>query len=307
MKRVYHGRKTEITIYPSGKDQSEVGMYVDIEKEGWKNSMFVPDTTLAKLIGREMYYSLVCELFPDDFTSRPNTPELVYKRVKRRSSSSRIRKTPHEVGVEAEPYDKTIVDSISISSSTVEMGECRLRVERALFSVLQTDNTLNDSNKLWWNFKASIILLYVCLKQKLVGYGNLSPGSIFNMSELFGVWRTRVGMSSSEMIYDADNTLTNLGQAVVDAVRTDGFIFKVLSSSRSEYWIADDGVGVQSVNTSPDIDGHLLIESEQGKIVQVMLIVLLFVILVAGVGSFIAENKKVMRLLESLHEKCSKS
>lgn len=307
MKRIYQGRKTEIAIYPSGKDQTEVGMYIDIEKGEWKNSMFVPDTTLAKLIGREMYYSIVCELFPDDFHSRPNTPDIVYRRVKRRSSSSRIRKTPNEVGVEAEPYDKTIVDSVSISSSTTEMGECRLRVERSVFSVLQTDISLNDSNKLWWNFKTSVILLYVCLKNKLLGFGNLIPNSIFNMSELFGVWRTRMGLSATEMMYESDDTLTNLGQAVTDAVRQDGFVYKVLSTSRSDYWTVDDGMGVQSVNTSPEIDGHLLIESEQGKIVQVMLIVLLFIILVAGVGSFVAENKKVMRLLESLHEKCSKS
>lgn len=307
MKRVYQGRITEVSIYPSGKDQSEVGMYIDMEKSGWKNSMFVPDSTIAKLIGREMYYSLICELFPEDFQSRPNTPELIYKRVRRRSSSSRMRKTPHEVGVEPEPYDKSLIDSITISSSNPDTGECRLRVEKALFGVLQTDFTLTDSKKLWWDLKTNIVLLYVCLKMSFIGFGNIPKKSIFTMMELFGIWKTRMGMSSSEMFYENDNTLTGLGQAVADAVRQDGFLYKVLSSARSEFWISDEGLGVQSVNAAPDIDGHLLLESEQGKIIQVILIILLFVILVAGVGSFIAENKKVMRLLESLHEKCSNS
>lgn len=307
MKRIYQGRKTEISIYPSGKDQTEVGMYVDMERSGWKNSMFVPDTTFAKLVGREMYYSLVCELFPEEFQTRPNTPEMIHKRVKRRSSSTRARKTPNEVGVEPEAYDKTIVDSVSLSYSNADTGECRLRVEKALFSVLQTDYTLTDSKKLWWDFKTNIVLLYVCLKMKLIGLGNVAPNSIFTMSELFGIWKTRLGMSSDEMFYESDHTLTGLGQAVAGAVRTDSFLYKVLSAVKSDYWITDEGLGVQSVNTSPDIDGHLLLESEQGKIVQVVLVILLFVILVAGVGSFIAENKKVMKLLESLHEKCSNS
>jgi hypothetical protein len=307
MKRIYQGRQIEISIYPSGKDQAEVGMYVDMERSGWKSSMFVPDSTFVKLVGREMYYSLVCELFPEDFQSRPNTPELVYKRVRRRSSASRSRRTPHEIGVEAEPYDKAIIDSVSLSSSNADTGECRLRVEKALFSVLQSDYTLTDSKKLWWDLKTGVVLLYVCLKMKLIGFGNISPQSIFSMAELFGIWKTRLGMSSVEMFYENDSTLTGLGQAICEAVRQDGFLYKVLGGARSEYWVADEGLGVQSVNATPDIDGHLLLETEQGKIVQVVLIVLLFVILVAGVGSFIAENKKVMRLLESLHEKCSNS
>jgi len=307
MKRIYQGRTTEISIYPSGKDQAEVGMYVDMERSGWKNSMFVPDSTFVKLVGREMYYSLICELFPEDFQSRPNTPDLIYKRVKRRSSSSRVRRTPHEIGVEPEPYDKTIIDSVSLSSSNTDTGECRLRVEKALFSVLQSDYTLTDSKKLWWDFKSNIALLYVCLKMKMLSLGNLTPLSIFTMSELLGVWKTRTGMSSAEMIYESDHTLSGLGQAISEAVRTDGFLYKIMTNVKADYWITDEGLGVQSVNTTPDIDGHILLESEQGKIIQVVLVVLLFVILVAGVGSFIAENKKVMRLLESLHEKCSNS
>jgi uncharacterized membrane protein YraQ (UPF0718 family) len=39
---------------------------------------------------------------------------------------------------------------------------------------------------------------------------------------------------------------------------------------------------------------------EQSRFLQIVLVIILFGVLVAGIGSFITENKKIMRMLEQL-------
>jgi len=304
MRRTYHGKKIEITIIPSGKDQSEVGMYVELEKEGWKAVMFIPDSSIARVLGRELYYSLVCEFFPNDFISRPSTPDptFVYKRIRRRSSNSRLRKTPQEVGVEAEPYDKCIIDSVESSSNNTDIGEARLRVERTVFQSIQTQECVFDSaEKLWWDIKYRLSLIIVCLKYSLSKVLYKDPKT---MGEIFDHWVLHSGLNESEMYYSQDGTLTPLGQVFVDSVCKQSILYRLVGINKSDSLLNEDILKIQNANTIPDVDGIAIQSLTQSRIVQVFLVVILFAVLVVGVGSFIMENRKMMSLLQKIHEKC---
>lgn len=305
MKRLYHGISTEISITPSGKDQSEVGMYVDLERSGWKNSIFIPDSTIARVIGREMYYALICEFFPNDFQSRPNTPQeygMVYKRVRRRSSNTRLRMTPQEVGVEAEPYDKHIVDTVVQSSQPADIGEARLRVERSVFQSIQMQECDFDSaEKLWWDIKFKISMLIVCIKQGLLKIPVGKDTCTFN--EVFDFWKSRQGMSDKEMYHNEDGTLTQIGQSVIDTIETGNILYRLLSSLKAYTLFNDDTLTVHGTNTLPELNENAMLSLDQSRIVQVVLIVILFAVLIAGVSSFSAENKKIMNMLNKIYSK----
>jgi hypothetical protein len=304
MRRTYHGKKIEITIFPSGKDQSEVGMYVELEKEGWKSMMFIPDGTLARVLGRELYYSLVCEFFPNDFISRPSTPDptFVYKRIRRRSSNSRIRKTPQEVGVEAEPYDKDIIDSVESSSNNTDIGEARLRVERTVFQSIQTQECVFDSaEKLWWDIKYRLSLIIVCLKYSLSKVLYKDPKT---MGEIFDHWVLHSGLNETEMYYAQDGSLTPLGQMFVDSVCKKSILYRLVGGNKTDSLLNEDVLKIQNANTIPEVDGVVIQSLTQSRIVQVFLVVVLFAVLVVGVGSFIMENRKMMNILQKIHEKC---
>jgi hypothetical protein len=304
MRRTYHGKKLEIGIYPSGKDQSEVGMYIELEKEGWKTTMFIPDMSLARVLGREMYYSLVCEFFPNDFTSRPSTPEptFVYKRIRRRSSNSRIRKTPQEMGVEAEPYDKGIIDSVESSSNNTDLGEAKLRVERTIFQSIQTQECNFDSaEKLWWDIKYKISLIIVCLKYSLV---KIPSQDLPTTGAVFDAWKTHSGLNEGELYYSHDGSLTQLGQAFMESIVKQGIIYRLIGVNKSDVLMNDEVLKIQNTNTIPELDGVTVSSLTQSRVVQVVLVVVLFGVLVVGVGSFIMENRKVMDMLQRIHEKC---
>jgi hypothetical protein len=304
MRRTYHGKKLEVSIYPSGKDQSEVGMFVELEKEGWKTTMFIPDMSLARVLGREMYYSLVCEFFPNDFISRPSTPEptFVYKRIRRRSSNSRIRKTPQEMGIEAEPYDKPMIDSVESSSNNTDLGEARLRVERTIFQSIQTQECNFDSaEKLWWDIKYRLSLIIVCLKYSLL---RIPSQDLPTTGAVFDVWKTHSGLSEGELVYSHDHSLTQLGQALVESVSKHGILYRLIGMNKSDVLMNDDVLKIQNTNTIPEVDGVIVNSLTQSRVVQVILVVVLFGVLVVGVGSFIMENRKVMDMLERIHEKC---
>jgi hypothetical protein len=306
MRRTFHGKTVQIDIVPSGKDQSEVGMFVELERNNWKNHLFVPDSTLARLVGREMYYSLVSEFFPNDFQSRPGTPmetNMVYKRIRRKSSSSRMRKTPNEVGIEAEPYDKFIVDSIENSSTNADIGESRLRVERSVFQSIQTQECdLDSAENLWWDIKYKLTLIIVCLKYSLIKIDH--NHNFATAGDIFDVWRTLTGFSDKELYYAQDNSLTQLGQAIADAISRNGILYRLISTNKSDSFLQEDALMIQSTSSMPEIDGQMAINIDQSRTIQVILVVILFGVLVAGVGSFIMENRKVMGMLEKIHEKC---
>ena len=305
MRRIYHGKTIEITIYPSGKDQSEVGMYVEMNRSGWNHSLFVPDVNLARVLGREMYYALVCEFFPNDFQSRPNTPEVsfVYKRIRRKSSSSRSRRTPQEMGIEAEPYDKSIVDSVEESSSNTDIGEARLRVERSVFQSIQAqDCNYESAEKAWWDIKYKLILLIVCLKHSLIKHP-LDASKIQTNAELFKFWQTHSGMSDREMYYVEDGTLTQLAQVLVDGFGVSSLLYRLLSVSKPHSFLQEDMITLQNTTSVPELDGHTLIPLEQSRIIQVILVILLFGILLAGISSFMMENRKIMTILKNIQTK----
>jgi hypothetical protein len=304
MKRVYHGKTIEIGIYPSGRDQADVGMFVDMERNGWKNSIFIPDTIMARVIGREMYYALVCEFFPNDFQSRPSTPEMamVYKRIRKRSSSSRIRKTPQEFGVEAEPYDKGIIDAVEQSSLNADIGEARLRVERSVFQSIQDGlSSTETADRIWWDVKFKITLIVVCLKYHL-----LNPPSDHGLTfgEIFQFWRNRTGMSDREMYHQEDGSLTQIGQSVVEGVESKGMLGRLLGGCRAYGLLNEELLTVQNTNAFPEIEGQSTMTVDQSRIIQIILVIILFGVLVAGVGSFLMENRKIMGLLEKIHDKC---
>lgn len=305
MKRLYHGISTEITINPSGKDQSEVGMYVEMERSGWKNSIFIPDTTIARIIGREMYYALICEFFPNDFQSRPNTPQefgMIYKRIRRRSSNTRLRMTPQEVGVEAEPYDKQIIDTVVQSSQSADIGEARLRVERSVFQSIQMQECDFDSaEKLWWDIKFKLSLLIVCIKQGLLKIPSNKDTCTFG--DVFEFWKTRQGMSGKEMYHTEDGSLTQIGQSVIDTVDSGKLLNKLLAGTKSYTLFNEESITVQSTNTLPELNENALLSLDQSRIIQVILIVILFAVLIAGVSSFSAENKKIMNMLDKIYSK----
>jgi len=304
MKRVYHGKTIEITLYPSGKDQADVGMFVDMERGGWKNSIFIPDTVIARVVGREMYYALVCEFFPNDFQSRSNTPDfaVVYKRIRKRSSSSRVRMTPQEAGVEAEPYDKVIIDAVEQSSLNADIGEARLRVERSVFQSIQAQNCdFDTADRIWWEIKFKLTLIVVCLKYQLI---NPPVDTGLTFGEIFQYWRGRSGMSDREMYHPEDGTLTQIGQSLVEGVDERGMLNRLLGGCRAYGLLHEELLTVQNTNAIPELDGHSMISLDQSRVIQIILVVLLFGVLVAGVSSFLMENRKVMALLEKIHEKC---
>ena len=308
MKRIYHGKTIEIAIFPSGKDQVDVGMFIEMERNGWKNSVFIPDSTLARIVGREMYYALICEFFPNDFQSRPTTPEpnMVYKRIRRRSSSSRVRKTPQEVGVEAEPYDKNIVDTVEQSSQNADIGEARLRVERAVFQSIQMqDCNFDSAEKLWWDIKFSLSLMIISLKYQLLK----TPGSEVNtdlitFGDVFSFWKNRSGMSEREMYFEEDGTLTQIGQSISEAVNPSGIINRILGGMKAYSLFHDEMMSVQNTNPLPELDAKNMLSLDQSRLIQVILVLLLFGVLIAGVSSFSAENKKIMEMLGKIYEKC---
>lgn len=304
MKRLYHGKTIEIALYPSGKDQADVGMFVDVERSGWKNSMFISDSVVARVVGREMYYALVCEFFPNDFQSRPHTPDLamVYKRIRKRSSSSRIRKTPQEVGVEAETYDKGIIDAVEQSSLNADIGEARLRVERSVFQSIQTQECdFQTADRIWWDIKFKITLIVVCLKYRLLN-PPVDHGSTFG--EIFHFWRGRSGMSEREMYHPEDGTLTQIGQTIVEGIEDRGIMTRLFGGSRAYGLLNEELLVVQNTNAVADLDGHNIMSLDQSRAIQIVLVVILFGVLVAGVGSFLMENRKIMNLLEKIHDKC---
>jgi hypothetical protein len=304
MRRTYYGKNLEITILPSGKDQSDTGMFVELDHNNWKSTLFIPDSGIARVVGRELYYSLVCEFYPNDFQTRPNTPEpgMVYRRVRRRSSSSRLRKTPQEFGVEAEPYDKTIVDSVEQSSNNADIGEARLRVERTIFQSIQTQECdFTSAEKLWWDIKFNIALVIVCLKNSLL---KLPPGNVeLTFGEIFDSWRKHSGFDSNEMYFSRDGSLTQLGQTIMDVISKQGIIYRLLSHANSR-GLNVDMLTVQNTNPLPEVDGNMALSLDQTRILQVVLVVILFMVLVVGIGSFITENRKMMDMLKRIQEKC---
>ena len=321
MRRVFHGKTMEIAIFPSGKDQGDVGMFVEMERNGWKNSLFIPDSTLARVVGREMYYAMICEFFPNDFTtSRPITPQqhqqspdspgvnpppMVFKRIRKRSSNSRIRMTPQEAGVEAEPYDKNIVDAVEQSSQNGDIGEARLRVERAVFQSIQMqDCNFDSAEKLWWDIKYRLSLIIVCLKYRLLKTVNEEASTLLTFSDVFSLWKERSGMSDKEMYFQEDGTLTQIGQTVVESIDSGSILYRLFGSSKAYSLLHDEMMTVQNTNPLPDLDGHSMISLDQSRIIQVVLVLILFGVLIAGVGSFSAENRKIMNMLEKIHEKC---
>jgi len=307
MKRVYQGKTVEVVIFPSGKDQSEAGMYVEMEKQGWKKNLFIPDSTIARIIGREMYYAMVCEFFPDDFQTRPCTPEtgVVFRRIRKRSSSSRIRMTPQEAGVEAEPYDKGIIDSVEQSSQIADIGQARLRVEKTVFQSIQAHETSFESaDKMWWDVKFKITLLIISWKYGLLRVSESDKENIHTIGELFSHWKERAGMNEKELFFEKDQTLTPLGQGITDSIDPQGAVYRILQACNSHFWLQDEVITLQATNSSPDIDGHMLLSIDQSRILQIVLVVILFGVLVAGVGSFITENKKIMKMLETIKQEC---
>jgi len=307
MKRVYQAKTIEIVIYPSGRDQSETGMYIDMERNGWSRHVFLPDTTLARIVGREMYYAMVCEFFPDDFQTRPCTPEagIIFRRIRKKSSSSRIRMTPQEMGVEADPYDKSIVDSVEQSSQTADIGESRLRVEKSVFqSIHGNEASFESASKLWWDIKFKLVLLIICWKYGLLKLGSRGSEDVETIGELFSLWKTRDGMNHGELAFEKDSTLTSLGQAIVDSVDQNGILYRLVGPCRANYWLQDEIIALQASNSIPDVDGHMLLSIDQSRILQIVLVIILFGVLVAGVGSFIMENKKIMKMLEDIKKDC---
>jgi hypothetical protein len=66
------------------------------------------------------------------------------------------------------------------------------------------------------------------------------------------------------------------------------------------FWLHDELVTLQTTNHLPEIDGHMMMSVEQSRFLQIVLVIILFGVLVVGIGSFITENKKIMRMLEQL-------
>lgn len=307
MKRIYQAKTIEIVIYPSGKDQSETGMYIDMEKQGWKKNLFVPDSSIARIMGREMYYAMICEFFPDDFQNRPCTPEsgVIFRRIRKKSSSSRIRMTPQEACVEADPYDKGIIDSVEQSSQNADIGESRLRVEKSVFQSIQGGGSGFDSaERMWWDIKFKMTLLIICWKYGLLKIDKKLRDEISTIGELFNTWRTKGGLTDSEMFFEKDQTLTSLGQAIVDSIDQNSILYRLLGECKSNFWLQDEIIALQATNSTPDIDGHMLMSIDQSRILQIVLVIILFGVLVAGVGSFITENKKIMKMLEDIRKEC---
>jgi uncharacterized membrane protein YraQ (UPF0718 family) len=77
-----------------------------------------------------------------------------------------------------------------------------------------------------------------------------------------------------------------------------------LQACNSHFWLQDEVITLQATNSTPDIDGHMLLSIDQSRILQIVLVIILFGVLVAGVGSFITENKKIMRMLETIKQEC---
>lgn len=305
MKRSFQANSLDIGIYPSGKDQTEVGMYVELERKGWKKNLFVPDATIARLVGREIYYALVCEFFPDDFQTRPTTPDpVIYRRIRRKSSSSRIRRTPHEVGVEAEPYDKGIVDVVAQSSHITEIGEAKLRVEKVVFQSIQNQfyPAMDNADSLWWDIKHNLTLLVVCWRTSLLVIPEDMREEVQTLGEAFALWRSMRGLNTREMTYESDGTLTALGNGVVEAISPTGTLNRLFASCRIHRWFTDDEMMVQAAMSAPEVDGQMLLSLDQSRAIQIVLVIILFGVLVAGVGSFISENRKMMRMIEALRE-----
>lgn len=307
MKRVYQGKTVEFVIFPSGKDQSETGMYVEIEKQGWKKNLFIPDTSMARIISRELYYALVCEFFPNDFQTRPSTPEpgVVFRRIRKKSSSSRIRMTPQEAGVEAEPYDKGIIDSVEQSSQITDIGQARLKVEKTVFQSIQSqENGFDSADKMWWDIKFNITLLILCWKYGLVKISEQEREEIQTLGELFSLWKSRTESYEKELFFENDRTLTPLGQAITHSLDPLGIVYKILQTCNAHFWFQDEIITLQATNSIPDIDGHMLMSIDQSRILQIILVIILFGVLVAGVGSFITENRKIMKMLETIKKEC---
>lgn len=307
MKRIYQGKTVEAAIFPSGRDQSETGMYVEMERQGWRKTLFVPDSSIARIIGRELYYAMVCEFFPEDFQTRPCIPEtgIVFRRIRKRSSSSRIRMTPQEAGVEAEPYDKCIVDSVEQSSQNADIGQARLKVEKTVFQCIQSQDPAFDSaEKMWWDIKFKMALLIICWKYGLLKISETDKDGIHTIGDLFTHWKTRSGMNERELFFEKDQTLTPLGQAIMESLNPQGVVYRVLQTCNSHFWLQDEIIALQATNSTPDIDGHMLLSIDQSRILQILLVVVLFGVLVAGVGSFITENKKVLKMLETIRKDC---
>ena len=298
MKRNYQGKTVDITIYPSGKDQGETGMYVEMDKQGWKKTLFISDATTARIIGREMYYALVCEFFPDDFQTKPSPSGVVFRRIRKKSSSTRIRMTPQEAGVEADPYDKDIIDTVEQSSQLADLGEAKLRVEKTVFQSIQGDGVVESADKMWWDIKFRLTLLVICWKYGLLK--NSHTEEIHTIGELFQFWRTRGGMNEREMYFERDQTLTPLGQAIMDSTEQTKILTRLFRDSKAIFWLHDELVTLQTTNHLPEIDGHMMMSVEQSRFLQIVLVIILFGVLVVGIGSFITENKKIMRMLEQL-------
>jgi hypothetical protein len=106
------------------------------------------------------------------------------------------------------------------------------------------------------------------------------------------------------MYYSQDGTLTPLGQVFVDSVCKQSILYRLVGINKSDSLLNEDILKIQNANTIPDVDGIAIQSLTQSRIVQVFLVVILFAVLVVGVGSFIMENRKMMGLLQKIHEKC---
>jgi uncharacterized membrane protein YraQ (UPF0718 family) len=110
-------------------------------------------------------------------------------------------------------------------------------------------------------------------------------------------------MSDREMYYVEDGTLTQIAQVLVDGFGVSSLLYRLLSGSKPHSFLQEDMITLQNTTSVPELDGHTLIPLEQSRIIQVILVVILFGILLAGISSFMMENRKIMTILKSIQSK----
>lgn len=311
--RIYEGKTTKIRMWPTDSSDKDVGIKIELDRKGWKTTCLFNDATLASYIGLEMYRACVKKL-SNNITTVVSNRGAAHRTSRPRSPvSGTISPTPQQSSAgfpSVVGYDESILQAVERSSSQTDTGSAEVRLEQTVFQLMKSFKTDRSSTNpvvsdgLWWELKYHSAIISVCL---WLGLLKGDPNKNRTFGELTGEWNEQLKTVSEFLVqYDGHWTLNTFGRAVQEAISMHSFLYYLCSDAVSDHWNKPNASSmITMMNASASLD-TVTDESTANRIIQIILVSLIFIIVIIGTASIVSENRRVTRLLNEIKSSMKK-
>jgi hypothetical protein len=305
--RIYEGKTTKIRMWPTDSSDKDVGIKIELDRKGWKTTCLFGDSILCSYLGLEMYRACVKKL-SNNTTTVVSSRGAAHRPQRPRSPvSGTISPTPQQSSTgfpSIVSYDESILQAVERSSSQTDTGSAEVRLEQTVFQLMKSFKTDRSSTNpvvsdgLWWELKYHSAVISVCLWLGLLK-GDSNKNRTFG--ELTGEWNEQLKTVSEFLVqYDGHWTLNTFGRAVQEAISMHSFLYFLCSDTVSDHWNKPNSSSmITMMNASASLD-TVTDESTSNRIIQIVLVSLIFIIVIIGTASIVSENRRVTRLLNEI-------